>query len=193
MIPIVAQIIDMAGDSERAARLIVAMFSSQLKAADESAEAKGIMAQREKWRLAQAIHRRSHVEKCQRTVIGQKIDILVSSDLKKEISIPDVIGQSSDRSEHFAAFWAAYPRKQGKLDATRAWKKAAPKVGGELKLLALCVAALEWQRKSQQWTDKNGTYVPEPAPYLNKGRWADEPRAPVQSSFRPSDPYRKVL
>jgi len=116
------------------------------------------------------------------------------SELKLKIlsdSRTDVRGQSSDKTKHFDAFWAAYPRKDKKLDARPAWKKAALTVGGEPQLLALILAALEWQRKLRQWGDRS--MIPQPPAYLNGARWTDEPSATAQSSFRPADPYRKVL
>lgn len=47
----------------------------------------------------------------------------------------------------FQVFWAAYPKKTGKVDAGKAWVKAKPCLDDVLK-------ALEWQRVSAQWTRK---------------------------------------
>lgn len=64
----------------------------------------------------------------------------------------------------FATFWAAYPRKVGKLAASAAWTRKGPP-------LAEVLAALEWQQRSEQW--RRG-YIPHPATYLTQGRWLDE-------------------
>lgn len=70
----------------------------------------------------------------------------------------------------FSAFWSLYPRKVGKDAAWRAWQK--------LKLTqedcTVIAAALEWQKKSEQWTREGGQYIPHPSTYLNAGRWKDE-------------------
>lgn len=68
-------------------------------------------------------------------------------------------------SSPFVQFWEAYPRKVGKDAAWRAWKRIQP-------ALAPILAALSWQRNSMGW--KSG-YIPNPATYLNQGRWQDEP------------------
>jgi len=70
--------------------------------------------------------------------------------------------------EAFARFWQAYPRKVGKAAALAAWRKRKPPLDAVL-------AALVWQTKGEQWTRDGGQYVPNPATYLNQGRWEDEP------------------
>lgn len=69
----------------------------------------------------------------------------------------------------FDIFWRAYPKKTGKDDARRAWSKRKPR-------LADVLQALEWQIPSEQWTKQNGQFIPNPATYLNQGRWQDEPQ-----------------
>jgi uncharacterized protein YdaU (DUF1376 family) len=74
-------------------------------------------------------------------------------------------------SDEFDRFWTAYPKKVGKLEAAKAWSKKKPDI-------QIVLQTLEWQIKSRQW--KEG-YVPNPATYLNQGRWQDSP-----SNERPS-------
>lgn len=72
----------------------------------------------------------------------------------------------------FDEFWLAYPKKVGKDAAWRAWKKLRePKT-----TLRSILQALDWQRDSEQWTKDGGQYIPNPATYLNQGRWQDEQR-----------------
>jgi len=71
----------------------------------------------------------------------------------------------------FVKFWAAYPRKVGKADALRAWKRHRPPIEQVL-------AALKWQVASDSWTENGGEFIPHPASYLNAGRWEDEPEQP---------------
>ena len=70
-------------------------------------------------------------------------------------------------SEAFQGFWAAYPRKVGKIKAWKAWPGDS--------LLPKILEALAWQTKSVDWTKDRGTFIPHPATYLNQGRWEDEP------------------
>jgi hypothetical protein len=71
----------------------------------------------------------------------------------------------------FTEFWTDYPRKTGKGAARKAWKKIkSPKA-----TLEKILAALEWQKKSEQWTKDGGQYIPYPGTYLNQERWEDEP------------------
>lgn len=89
----------------------------------------------------------------------------------------------SGYSEDFIKFWEMYPRKVAKDDAWKAWQKNKPVLSDILK-------ALEWQTRSENWTDNNGKYIPYPATYLNKGQWKDEPLVQCQpqlSLIKPKD------
>ena len=66
----------------------------------------------------------------------------------------------------FDDFWKRYPTKVGKDAALKAWNKAKPPIADVL-------SALSWQITSDQW--KRG-YIPNPATYINQGRWKDEPQ-----------------
>jgi hypothetical protein len=71
----------------------------------------------------------------------------------------------------FTSFWMSYPKKIGKQAAQKAFQKVkSPKA-----TLAKILASLEWQKTSDQWTKDDGKYIPNPATYLNQGRWEDEP------------------
>ena len=81
--------------------------------------------------------------------------------------------------EGFNAFYAAYPRHEGKAAALKAWNKLAP----DVVLQEQMGKALEVQKKSPQWTKNNGQYIPMPATWLNGRRWEDEaPQAQSQES-----------
>lgn len=69
------------------------------------------------------------------------------------------------KSGDFDRFWEKYPKKTAKIEAQKAWKKAKPDLNTVLEALA-------WQIKSRQWLEG---YVPNPATYLNGGRWMDTP------------------
>lgn len=70
----------------------------------------------------------------------------------------------------FDTFWAAYPRKQAKRDAFKAWGQVHPP-------LEAVLTALAWQCDTDQWTRDDGAYIPLPASYLRGWRWEDEPMA----------------
>lgn len=78
-----------------------------------------------------------------------------------------------NNNSNFLDFWEWYPKKVGKDAAYKAWIKLKPDYD-------LVVNALLWQRQSKQWQAEDGKYIPNPATYLNQGRWKDE--APVEQS-----------
>ena len=67
----------------------------------------------------------------------------------------------------FDRFWKVYPKKVGKDAARRAFARAKVPV-------ETLIAAVEEQKASEQWTRDNGQYIPNPATWLNQGRWQDE-------------------
>lgn len=101
------------------------------------------------------------------------------SDLKQnkanESKMPNIRHKTQDKDKDkdkdnsaspFESFWAAYPRKVGKQAA----KKAFSKVSVPVKTL---IDAVNSQKNSEQWRKDNGQYVPNPATWLNQGRWDD--------------------
>jgi len=80
--------------------------------------------------------------------------------------------------EGFEEFWIAYPRKTAKSDALKAWNKIKPD-------LITVLNALDWQRKSEDWTKDSGQYIPYPASYLNSKRYEDEKPKPKAQPVRP--------
>ncbi|MGI9141999.1 MAG: hypothetical protein ACR2IJ_02305 [Fluviibacter sp.] len=88
--------------------------------------------------------------------------------------------KSLDQQEsemYFEDFWYKYPKKVGKQEAIKAWKKTKPDI---LKV----IDALNWQIPSKQWQQEDGKYIPNPATYLNQGRWEDE---------NPDDSYNDIF
>lgn len=74
----------------------------------------------------------------------------------------------TEYSPEFVQFWALYPRKTGKGDAWRAWKRQRPPLGK-------IRAALAWQCQLPDWLKEAGKYIPYPQKYINHHRWEDEP------------------
>jgi hypothetical protein len=67
----------------------------------------------------------------------------------------------------FTAFWSAYPKKAGKAAALKVWKRLRPSES----LSEAIVAAVATAGQSRQWREG---YIPNPARWLNEGRWDDE-------------------
>lgn len=78
----------------------------------------------------------------------------------------------------FDSFWAEYPKKVGKDDARKSWKKR--KV--DQTLADQMIAAVRLQRESQQWKRDGGQYIPNPSTWINQGRWQDEVPVARQSA-----------
>lgn len=78
--------------------------------------------------------------------------------------------KGDEADDGFENFWKAYPRKEGKKAALRAWRKIKPDK-------ATCVAmaaALKRAKASPQWTKDSGQYIPMASTWLNGERWKDE-------------------
>lgn len=69
----------------------------------------------------------------------------------------------------FDEFWASYPKKVGKQSALKSFAKAIKTVD-----LQTLLTAIDRQKRSSQWSRDNGQYIPNPATWLNQGRWEDE-------------------
>lgn len=67
----------------------------------------------------------------------------------------------------FDAFWIAYPRKEAKLAAMKAYEKA--------RRLASAEDILDGVERYKLTMPEEKQYRPLPASWLNAGRWMDEP------------------
>lgn len=70
--------------------------------------------------------------------------------------------------DHFDAFYKAYPKKVGKAAA----QKSFSKLNVNESLLNNMLSAIESQKATKQWQDKQ--FIPHPATWLNQRRWEDE-------------------
>jgi len=73
-------------------------------------------------------------------------------------------------SEEYEQFYAAYPKKKGREQGYKTWKK----LGSKKPELSILLAALEKQKQSRDWQKDNGQYIPLPSSWLNGLRWDDE-------------------
>ena len=88
-------------------------------------------------------------------------------------NIPPIspLGGEGVCESEFEAFWEAYPKKASRLNALKSWEKLNP----DSKLIREISAALESQKKSEQWKKENGRFIPYAAKWLNERRWEDIP------------------
>ena len=85
----------------------------------------------------------------------------------------------------FEEFWAAYPRKDAKPLAIKAFAKVTVPVG-------VLLAAIARQRSSEGWTKDGGKYIPMPASWLNAERWNDGVVAVVQHDEESRDQIERL-
>lgn len=76
----------------------------------------------------------------------------------------------------FEVFWAAYPRKDDRLKAIRAWDKLKP----DKPLCRMMYTALLRQKASDQWAWDGGKYIPMFSTWINGRRWEDQGVDPSQ-------------
>lgn len=84
----------------------------------------------------------------------------------------------------FSRFWAVYPKKVGKLAAQKSFAKVKAPV-------ETLIAAVERQKLSSQWQKDGGQYIPNPATWLNQGRWEDDLEAAADAGGSRSYFYGK--
>jgi hypothetical protein len=78
----------------------------------------------------------------------------------------------------FDLFWKAYPRKMSRKVAQISFNRIA----WTNELWEKVLQAIENQKKSEQWSQGGGIYIPFPATWLNQERWEDEFEVEIQAS-----------
>ena len=78
----------------------------------------------------------------------------------------------ANKGADFEIFWDAYPKKKSKETARKAFDKAIKKID-----LQTMLDAVEAQKHSKQWKEKDGQFIPYPATWLNAECWNDEVEA----------------
>lgn len=102
---------------------------------------------------------------------------------EKKTDLSGVAGPVPRNLDDFAVWYEAYPRKEAKDDALKAWIK----VRKNLDPLEDLLKTLAWQKQSGCLQDRfadGRSLIPLPATYLNKGRWKDaKPKAETTTFF----------
>lgn len=89
--------------------------------------------------------------------------------VRQEQPKKEVTEKQKVNTDDFETFWKAYPKKKAKGTAERAFEKAIKKTD-----LQTILTAIDVQKKSAQWKEKDGQFIPYPATWLNAECWNDE-------------------
>jgi hypothetical protein len=97
-------------------------------------------------------------------------------DIKKEIHFRPTfpherVAGDSPNSAGFDAFWAVYPRREGKYGASKAFEKALWVLARPDAAERIRDAALAYSKAS---ADKDKEFIALPTRWLNEGRWEDQ-------------------
>jgi hypothetical protein len=106
---------------------------------------------------------------------AREIEKVIEKDRESQIekAVENEIEKDSrkiEKDEAFSIFWKAYPRKDSKVQAHKAFVKLAPSA----ELLERIMASLDRFKRCDQWTREGGKFVPFASTWLNQRRWEDE-------------------
>lgn len=87
----------------------------------------------------------------------------------------------SELMESFSFFWVAYPKQIGEAEATDAWAKVATSAD----VVQQIMDGLDGWKKSEQWRESGGRFIPHAAKFLTEGYWTSPPA--VQNGSRVPD------
>lgn len=76
---------------------------------------------------------------------------------------------SAEQTKRFEAFWKAYPKKQSKATAEKAWSKILP---DDFEMNVILTAIEQAKQKDSRFRDMQ--YIPLPATWLNARSWENE-------------------
>jgi len=113
----------------------------------------------------------------QRTASGQPADTIKKD--KKE--------KNKTYTSDFLLFWEEYPKRTGKDAAWLSWQKR----NGSRPPIDKIISSIKEQKTTDQWIKDGGQYIPNPATWINQGRWDDE--VPVQLSLSSHIPNVKDI
>ncbi|MFZ2447380.1 MAG: hypothetical protein WAW37_13565 [Syntrophobacteraceae bacterium] len=85
--------------------------------------------------------------------------------------------KDASESDTFRRFFTAYPKKQNRLAALKAWNKLSPNDA----LTETIIQAVTSRAASHEWRKEKGQYIPLPSSFLKGRRWEDEAPAALSS------------
>lgn len=98
-------------------------------------------------------------------------------------AIKTVPVKNDSYSPSFETFWTSYPKRTGKGEAWKSWKKLKPNDD----LISKINVSLNAQKSNPQWLKDDGQFIPNPATWLNQRRFEDEPVTISALSKKPFD------
>lgn len=102
-------------------------------------------------------------------VKGANGDIKGCKSFAPDPSVPVIRSITISHDKEFGLFWTAYPRKVNRRKAAVAFEKSKA-----WEILDTILTAIDKQRRSTQWKQDGGKYIPHPTSWLNGCRWEDE-------------------
>lgn len=100
-------------------------------------------------------------------IVPDGIDAVISLTVKED-------------DDYFHRFWDAYPKKVDKRRAYEVFKR----LNVTHELLGEMLRSLEVQKKSPQWQEANGQFIPHATTWLNGRRWEDVVVTPAADNAR---------
>lgn len=91
--------------------------------------------------------------------------LIPSNNINNSLVRPRPRVKRAESDPAFEAFWLAYPRKTGKIEARRAWDRAMGVTTPEV--IEAALRAAKWAHDPR--------FIPHPSTWLNQGRWDDQP------------------
>ena len=128
-----------------------------------------------KWILIQVSQGRTAVGQGKSAVPTGKVAVVHDRNARSK-GLQPIYDQSKTKqgllgSKEFQAFYEAYPKKENRPAALRAWKKQNIKPAE----VPAIMASIEAHRDTDKWTKQKRQFCPYPASFLNARTWEDEP------------------
>lgn len=97
-------------------------------------------------------------------------------------------GEEAEVETGFLEFWSAYPRKEAKAEARKAWRQVTVNAPARERILPEEIMTALVAQKELGWFPRETKFIPHAATYLRGRRWEDVPtdpgRAPAQPAYR---------
>lgn len=112
---------------------------------------------------------------------------------REEKSNTPIVPKGDERDLGFDQFWSAYPRRENKKAALKAWRATADHRPPIEPLLA----ALHVFTESDQWVRSDGQFIPHPSTWLNGHRWSEagddlDPENSEKKETGPGEPDEEI-
>ena len=99
--------------------------------------------------------------------------IELDTDNSNNVFSPVISEKAAKREFMFEDFWKAYPKCFRKTNK-KGCKSKFLKIENLEQIFPDIIASLEMQKKSRQWNEKDGQFIPAPLTWINQERWTVE-------------------